>query len=25
VQAFCALLGDPGIRSELRAMGFRID
>ena len=25
VQAFCALLGDPGIRSELRALGFRID
>jgi putative molybdopterin biosynthesis protein len=25
VQAFCALLGDPAIRGELRALGFRID
>jgi putative molybdopterin biosynthesis protein len=25
VQAFRALLGDPGIRGELRALGFRID
>jgi putative molybdopterin biosynthesis protein len=25
VRAFCALLGDSGVRGELRALGFRID